>query len=125
MLAMFVSSVSACACTHHQQNAENAPSCHIQSHSGHDGTAQTTDSKTSIDEGCTCFVFQPSPYVLAKLGKKNPADQASVSDIPADNVLIKTDLRLVETREPLVESEPDLYLSLLTISKPSRAPPRL
>lgn len=125
ILAMFVSSVSACACAHHQQTVESAPSCHVESHSGHDGTAQTTDSKTSIDEGCTCFVFQPSPYVLAKSGKKNSTNQASVSDIPADKVLVKTELRLVETREPLVESNPDLYLSLLTISKPARAPPRL
>jgi hypothetical protein len=124
VLSLFVSSISACACAHHQQTVESAPSCHVQSHSGHDGTAQTTDAKTSIDEDCTCFVFQPSPYVLTKSGKKSSADQASVSDIPADKVLIKMGW-LVETPEFIVESNPDLYLSLLTISKPSRAPPRL
>jgi len=125
MLAMFVSSVSACVCAHHQQKVEAAPSCHVQSHSGRDQTAPTTDAKTSIDEGCTCFVFQPSPYALARSGKKNSANQAPVSDIPAGKVLIKTGLRLVEMREPLVESDPDRYLSLVTISKPARAPPRL
>src|SRR5437868_4937164 len=83
VLSLFVSSVSACACAHHQQSQENTePLCHSQSHSDHSETTQSTKSKTSIDEGCTCFVNQPLPYVLAKSVKKKVADQNIVADLP-------------------------------------------
>jgi hypothetical protein len=125
VLSLFVSSVSACACAHHQQKVETAPSCHVQSHSGHSETAQTTDAKTSIDEGCSCFVNVPSPYILAKSGKKKVAEQGPVAELPVSLAFTEPDFSAVEISAQPAVADPNLYLSLLRVSKPARAPPRL
>lgn len=125
VLSLFVSSVSACTCAHHQQKVETTPACHVQSHSGHGESAQITDAKTSIDEGCTCFVNEPSPYILAKSGKKKVAHQGSMIAIPAQATFIEPVFNTVEVSLPPTVADPDFYLSSLTVSKPSRAPPRL
>lgn len=124
VLSLFVSSVSACACAHHQQTVEKTLSCHIESHSGHNEPVQTTNAKTSIDEGCTCFVFQPSPYVLAKSGKRKAADPGPAAAVPVHAAVVSLFLEAAELEQPVV-SDSDDYLSLLAISTPPRAPPRL
>jgi len=124
VLSLFVSPISACACAYHQQKVETTPSCHVQSHSGHDQTAQTTDAKTGIDEGCTCFVFVPSPYVLAKSGKKKAADPGPVAAVPVRAAVVSPVLGTVEFQPQPAITDSGQYLSLFTISTPSRAPPR-
>lgn len=126
VLSLFVSTVSACACAHHRADVKPAEdSCHVQSHSSREGSVQTAESETGIDEVCTCFVNQPSPYVLAKSDKKKSADQTPVFDIPVDRVLVETDLSISQTSATHFGFNSNLYFSLLSISTPSRAPPRL
>lgn len=125
IMAMFVSSVSACACAHHELTVEDVSSCHVQSHSGHDETTQATDAKTSIDEGCTCFVTVLSPCVLAKSVKKKAADQGPIAIVPARAVVVSPVLGMVGVQPQPAITDSNHYLSLLAISTPSRAPPRL
>jgi len=125
ILAMFVSSVSACACGHHEQSVEDASSCHVRSHSGHGETTQTTDAKTRIDEGCTCFVTVLSPCVLAKSGKKKAADNGPIAALPVRATVLSPVFGTVGVQPQAAIADPNHYLSTLAISMPSRAPPRL
>jgi hypothetical protein len=104
---------------------ETSPSCHVQSHAGQDEIVQTADAKTSIDEGCTCFVNMPSPYVLAKSGKKKIADQDRAAEIPAGVTYYEAVSETVESQPLPIVINSSSYLFRLSVSKPSRAPPRL
>jgi len=125
IMAMFVSSVSACACGHHEQSVEDASSCHVRSHSGHSETTQTTEAKTRIDEGCTCSVTMLSPCVLAKSGKKKAADQRPIAALPVRAAVVSPVLGMVGVQPQATIADPNHYLSALAISTTPRAPPRL
>lgn len=60
VLSLFVSSVAACSCTHHQAKTETeVPSCHQTSHKSDNSqqkdSVQTNQSK-AFDVSCVCFV---------------------------------------------------------------------
>ena len=126
ILALFVSSVSACACSHHQVAAiEEKVACHTSPH----GSA--TNAKTSALAGdqigvdCECIVRTSVPGISAQ------SDNKSYQQVDNADSLIETEfaglnLIIFEARalDPLHSSAnhhspPELF------SGPSRAPPRL
>ena len=124
ILAMCVSAVSACACTHHQQKAaDEEPSCH----SSHVETAQAETDRTqsdSLETNCNCFINEPVPAIVSKTESKKVAVEEAerIGDVLVASVrLVILELK----QESGVFDRADLnYSSHLLVSGPSRAPPR-
>ena len=73
MLSLFVSSVSACACSHHQEKPKTeVTSCHGHTEEANAESSRDNNSsetiQTIISEG-KCFCIQSSPKVIAKSEK--------------------------------------------------------
>lgn len=132
VLSLLVSSISACACTHHHpEKAEQEKveteivSCHGTSHEAkpenHHQTVETPETvQTSISER-ECCVIQPAPQAVSKsenfkLEKQQPAL------LPKSAIEIKAVPQLVSVKT--IEFEAPFYLSdsFYNIS-PSRGPP--
>lgn len=127
IFALFVSAVSACACSHHQTEAvEETVSCHSSAH----GTPaaegeQPTPSGDSFRVDCDCLVRLPIPAVSAKSEKKilKQSDEPdTLIDAKFDHLAtfsIETASVISIDRLIQYHSPPELF------SGPSRAPPRL
>jgi len=95
LLSLFVSTVSACTCEHHQAKTETEPpSCHA--HPAKTETAQNHDAdspetiKTSISEaGCVCFQTAPKVFAKSETVKFKKYAAAAVSHLtPPEIVLV-------------------------------------
>lgn len=125
VLAMCVSTVSACACVHHQPRAAaEPPSCHSVSHGEAPVVADEQNLSNSVDNGCNCFVSIPSPAVASKSeNKKTATERTAPITVEVDRVQpVVLAVFLAETEFPLHRLKPSDHL---TESGPSRAPPRL
>lgn len=128
IFALFVSAVSACACSHHQTAAvEEMVSCHTSKHE----TAPAVEKERNLPRGtaigvdCDCLVRLPVPAVSAKSEKKafkQSADPDSVVEVKFDRLTAfftqRTSVSFID-RLTDHHSPPELF------SGPSRAPPRL
>lgn len=71
VLSLFVSTIAACGCSHHQVKSEaDAPSCHQISHETKNRNSQEKDSslpkqETAFDVSCVCFM-PSAPKVFGK-----------------------------------------------------------
>lgn len=67
VLSLFVSSISACCCSHHQEKVETeVPSCHAKTHETEEKKdSANVDDKDSINISCECFM-ESAPKVFAK-----------------------------------------------------------
>ncbi len=127
IFALFVSAVSACACSHHETAAvEETVSCHSFAH----GTPavegeQPTQSGDSFRVDCDCLIRVPVPAVSAKSEKKafkQSADTDAVVEVRFNGInAFFTQQTSVGIIDRLTDhhSPPELF------SGPSRAPPRL
>jgi cytoskeletal protein RodZ len=131
VLSLLASSVSACICSHHQQQTETeAPSCH--SHTAENVAAEQTNdadspAKTiiaSASDADACCCVQPAPKVAAQSETVKPEKQAAAltttAAAPRADVFI---VRIIPVENRLPKP---LYLtdSFYNLS-PGRAPPRL
>jgi hypothetical protein len=123
-LSMFVSAVSACACSHHQPAvAAESNSCHSASH--HQPEAETAESGQSDSAGtsCACFLKTPAPVIITKAEARKAKSQSN-----AVNSVGNIDVERIEFHAFLLP-ESDLQRTNLYKSgeiaslKPSRAPP--
>lgn len=120
VLSLFVSSVAACSCSHHQEKVETdaAPSCH--QHSAENLSAETSATFDATDD---CVCAQSAPRVFAKSEVVKIEKQAAVisSGIKV-SVTLTASISAVKTSD---YSKP-LYLcdSFYNIKSP-RAPPVL
>lgn len=126
VMAMCVSAVAACACSHHQPKvAADPPSCHSSSH------AEVPETETgelelsdNFNAGCNCFAVSPGPAVFSKSETKKAVPEKAAEAESAKIELRRTE-RLISASTPKVEKpfffDPGLFLA----SGPSRAPPRL
>jgi hypothetical protein len=125
MLSLFVSAVSACACSHHEATkAVVESSCHGPSHEA-PAAEQPNLLGSHFESDCNCYVRTPVPAVVAKKDDK----KVVVDDQPAGDVKVSfaIAIQLDIVDEPETEFEPPQsnYQHALLASLPSRAPPRL
>jgi hypothetical protein len=125
MLALYVSAVSACACSHHEpikKAVEN--SCHGPSHEA------PTDEQANLlgshfESDCECYVRTPVPAIVAKKDDKRTVVEKQIVEVVELSTAIST--RLDASDRPKGSFEPPIsnYQHALLASLPSRAPPRL
>ena len=124
ILSLFASSVSACACSHHQEKQETeTASCH--EHSAETKPEQILDDNSSeivkanvSEAGCVCF--QTAPKVVVK--SENVKVEKHAATIPS--VLPVEIVFVVQTVSARIYFSKPLYLSdsFYNLS-PGRAPP--
>ena len=127
VLSLFVSSVSACACAHHQEEKAETKisSCHQPETretktENHHQSDSTETVQTVISEGdCNCV--QPAPKVVSK-NENFKFEKQTVALLPKLPVEIKVVPHIVSA--DVIDFEPPFYLSdsFYNIS-PSRGPP--
>jgi hypothetical protein len=125
MMSILVSSVAACACSHHSvPRAETKKSCHSHSEraTNHDGGRTSAEYKGQIVSGSGCSCAQASPRLVFKQDQKqlqispatapsaptDPQFVAALADVPVDNF-----------------GSQSFTQSFLIDSTQGRAPPRL
>lgn len=120
VMALFVSSVSACVCSHHQTKPkEEKASCHSHGETGE--KPQTVAGTPLVSEG-GCYCLQPTPRAVSKAGKFSfdgkilKADYFSIDE----PVYFSTALATVE-----VFSRTDYLSKTVDRLSAPRAPPRL
>ena len=125
MLSLFVSAVSACACSHHEpvQKAVES-SCHGPSHEA--PAAEEPDLLAPhFESDCNCFVRTQVPAIVAKKDDK----KAVVNDQPVGAVHVSfpfaIQLDIVDELDIAFKPPQPNYQHALLASLPSRAPPRL
>ena len=123
MFSLFVSAVSACACSHHEPVKVEASSCHGPSHEV--PPAESASDSPHFESDCNCFVRTPVPAIVAKNGDQKtsieaaPDEKLELPSIPA------TEFETIDTSSPSFEPPQSNYQHALLSSLPSRAPPRL
>ena len=121
VLSLFVSSVAACACSHHlEKSAAEPPSCHEHSATAatekKSETAQTTVSTTD------CVCFQTAPKIIVKTENlKVDKHIAAISAVKPNEIAFigQTISARIDFSKPLFLSDSFYNLS------PGRAPPVL
>jgi len=132
MLSLVVSSLGACVCSHHQEQAKTeTPSCH--SHAAEDAAnhaEQTNDADSSaetintmLSEGDACCCAESAPKVVTKSETVKPEKKTVALPTAAAPVTVVFAVQTVPAQNYLPKP---LYLtdSFYNLS-PGRAPPRL
>ena len=124
VFTLFVSAISACACSHHQPqtNAEQ-PSCHPAPR-GVPAYVGSPAHSESVTPGCNCLVRTPVPAITAKSEKKKAAADKLVYAAVA---LVPSGPPTVVSTAVDIASQPSetIFPGWPLTSRPSRAPPRL
>ena len=128
VLSLFVSSISACCCAHHQEKAETeVPACHQQTNetkaeNHHDNASSEVDRTDVLNTVCECF-RQSAPEVYAKSEnvkiEKQAAAQTPYVSFQIDSITRIISVELNDYSKPFYLSD-----SFYNIKSP-RAPPRL
>ena len=124
VMSLFVSAVSACACTHHEpvkQVSEN--SCHGPAHE--QPKAEIAPMGDHFESDCNCFNKKPVPAIIAKTDDKRVGIEThSAEPVFASTAFVPV-LAIEAAPSPYFDP-PDLgYKTALLSALPSRAPPRL
>ncbi|MEQ1764512.1 MAG: hypothetical protein ABL984_15385 [Pyrinomonadaceae bacterium] len=122
MLSLFVSAVSACACSHHAPAKVEAESCHSSSHEAL-ATEQANDAHFESD--CSCFARTPLPAIASKKGDKRIAVEEQIADIVELPLTRAIEFEVAVASDVPFEPPHSNYQQALLSSLPSRAPPRL
>ncbi len=123
VLSLFASSVAACGCSHHRENAKaDAPSCHQDS--AHQEMPMSPLNSAAFEQTDCCVCVQAAPRAYAKSEIVKIEKQAIAAIAPRVSVSTQT-IAVVPTIESVYFPKP-LYLSdpFYKIKSP-RAPPRL
>ena len=123
IFSLFVSAVSACACSHHEPVTVQTSSCHSSSHEG--PAAEQPNGSDQIGSGCNCFVRTPVPVIVAKNDDKRAAVEEQIADGIEFPFPIAIEFEIAPTADVLLEPPQSNYKHTLLASLPARAPPRL
>ncbi len=123
MFSLFVSAVSACACSHHEVVEVEAESCHSSSHEA--TPAEPSTDSPHLESDCNCFVRTPVPAVVAKKDDKRTAIEGHTSELIELPSIFAIEFEIAEVADIGFEPSPSNYQHALLASLPSRAPPRL
>ena len=125
MLSLFVSAVSACACSHHEpvQKAVES-SCHGPSHEA--PAAEQPDLRTThFESDCKCFVQTFNPAIVANKDERRVSADQHVDSVLQVFVYVPVATYPARENRPLFQPPqfPDQHALLASL--PSRAPPSL
>lgn len=122
MFSLFVSAVSACACSHHVPAKAEIESCHSSSHET--PAAEQFSGSNYIETDCSCPVRTPIQAIVAKKDDKRTSVEKQITNLAIQPVFAVE----VESSDPVAiafEPPQSNYQHALLASLPSRAPPRL
>jgi len=126
MVSLFASSVSACTCSHHPEQAETeTDSCHAHSHHDEMSADQDQASLVSVESQCECVLAKPVPAVATKSSKKSesPQQDAAHSELFAPS--FQRAMLLPAVSAKITRSDSRFLSKHLERLIPARAPPRL
>ena len=124
IFSLFVSAVSACACTHHESVKVETGSCHSSSHEA-SAAAEQPNRSDQVDGGCNCYVRTPVPAIVAKKDDKRTVVEQQLAGVLELSVTIDFKFNRAELSALPVQPLQSNYKHALLASLPSRAPPRL
>lgn len=130
VFALFVSAVSACACSHHtdKQVAElAATSCHIAEHGEVNVEAEKPPTPTGLYVGqdCACFVRTPAQAIASKAEKKKSKVADNSDDILSVEIVRFEVSAISNVDAPVFDQTRSYHSNPHLRSGPARAPPRL
>ena len=123
MFSLFISAVSACACSHHQPVKAESDSCHGSSHET--SAAEQPSGLTRFESGCICFARTPVPAIAAKKGDKQITVEEQIADAADLQFTFAIEFDVAVAPDVSFEPPASNYQRALLSSLPSRAPPRL
>ncbi|MGQ0540716.1 MAG: hypothetical protein ACT4O9_02550 [Blastocatellia bacterium] len=125
VLSLFVSAVSACACSHHQPPKtaiEN--SCHGSIHTAEEAPIAAGGPVSSFDADCNCFVRASVPAIISKSGEKKNLFGKEIAVV--ENLFVAFSLEYVfDSDDASLSTDLPVYTPHYFAYRPSRAPPRL
>lgn len=125
VVALFVSTVSACACAHHRSRSKSQPlSCHSASHEQAVEGDNTIDPGESLDSFCGCFVKDPVPFITAKSTEKRTNLADGTATASAGSPIVQYPRFVAQPIGISFTYEIEIAKTVGTAA-PSRAPPRL
>ena len=123
MFSLFVSAVSACACSHHEPVKVEASSCH--SSSREISAAEQPSGAAHFESDCSCFARTPVPAIAAKKSDKQITIEEQIADAAGLQLTFAIEFEVSVARRVSFEPPASNYQRALLSSLPSRAPPRL
>ena len=123
MFSLFVSAVSACACSHHQPVKAESESCHSSSHET--SAAEQPSGLAHFESDCSCFARMPVPAIAAKKGDKQITVEEQIADVADLQFTFAIEFDLAVAPDVSFDPPASNYQRALLSSLPSRAPPRL
>ncbi len=123
ILSLFVSAISACACSHHESVKVETSSCHSSAHET--SPAEPSTDSPHLESDCNCFVRTPVPAIFAKKDDKRTAVEEQVSELSVLPTVFAIEFEIVDVPKISLEPPQSNYQLALLASLPSRAPPRL
>jgi hypothetical protein len=123
IFSLFVSAISACACSHHEPVKVETSSCHSSSHEA--PAAEQPNGSDQVDTGCNCFVRTPVPAIVAKKDDKRTAVEQQLAEVVELPVTIDAKFNITSVSDLPFQPPQSNYKHALLASLPSRAPPRL
>jgi hypothetical protein len=119
ILSLFVSSVSACVCSHHAEKAATeTASCH--EHSEKKQEANSSENGKNFDSNDECSCVQPAPGIFSK--SETIKIEKQTSALPFSKIEIKTASMVVFEKNIYFEKPFYLSDSFYNLKSP-RAPP--
>ncbi|MEP6900788.1 MAG: hypothetical protein ABJA66_03500 [Actinomycetota bacterium] len=124
VLSLFVSSVSACVCSHHHTEKVEikTSSCHEHSGNKQNQNANSSETLETFDSDDKCCCVESAPKIFSKSETIKIEKQTAV--LPFSRVEIKAVSRVVSVERIYFEKPFYLSDSFYNIKSP-RAPPRL
>lgn len=125
-LSLFVSAVSACACSHHQlQEAAEKISCHSSSHDTPKPDGSVAANFDAFESGCSCFARTQSPAVISKSVDKRYKSQLDAIGSNFTAVSTEPIFFAIGPRIEYLENPALFAFGPPRAGKPARAPPIL
>ena len=128
VLSLFVSAVSACACSHHEpvKPAVEKSSCHGPSDEQQtEEVVETTPEGAHLEADCNCFVKTPVPGIIAKTDDKRVGAEKRFDEPLILSTAFVPVITAATSLPPEFDPPDHGYKTALLSALPSRAPPRL
>jgi hypothetical protein len=123
MFSLFVSAVSACACSHHEPVKAATESCHSSSHEA--PAVEQFSGSNYIETDCSCLVRTPVPAIVAKKDDKRTSVEKQIAETVELHAIFAIALEPADEVVVAIAPQQSNYQQALLSSLPSRAPPRL